>query len=182
MSFKFWGRKSKKKDTANQDIFQGIDKAQGSDRCRVIMDLPAGFAGKGFLLRVNGDGRPPEIVQEEAEVLESLGTKLEIGYDPNFRGSWPWFILFEVSYTWRGNTFGQEIIDLVKECGLNFPPDRGEFKVHEDGRVFWASQVRPTAEQIVQVIQEAQRQVEAIVRSYWFNLKAELVRGRRKAK
>ena len=147
---------------------------------RFIVDLPRDKVARGLLMRVDNHG--PEIVQEEGDVLENLGTKLEILYDPSNHGceyNRPWVVVFDVSFTWRGQSFGQEGPALVNECGLIFPNGRTpwaqDVKVIKD-RIVWGTRVKPTAKQIVQVVQESQRQVEELMRDYWFNLKAELIR------
>lgn len=123
----------------------------------------------------------PEAV--EATILDRLDHKVEVGFDPNFRGSFPWFVSFDVSFTWRGESFGLEGPALVRECGVMFPNARmpwvQEFRMTEDNRFVWASYVRPTAHQIAQVVQETQRQVEDYMRAFWFDKKSDLVRKKR---
>lgn len=154
--------------------------------CRCILDLPRDQVARGLLLHL--DERGAQVVQEEGEILESLGHRVEVHFDPYRIGCVhvrPWVVVFDVSYTWRGQSFGPEGPALVKECGLTFPnrrtPWADDVKVFED-RIAWGTRKRPTAGQIAQVIQEAERQVDDLMRAYWFNLKAELVHKPRKGK
>jgi hypothetical protein len=147
---------------------------------RTIVDLPREMVERGVLVRVTEGG--PELVPSLFEVLAALDSKIEVGYDPNWRGSYAWFVIFDVSYTWRGRSFGEEGVALVKEIGLDVFPSNQEFKIADDGRITWFAQEPPKPEQIAQVVKTTQRQVENIIRQYWFLNKAALVSGKGKKK
>jgi len=149
-----------------------IDKAVNEpSRTKVLVDIPNGLAERGVLIRIDRNG--PRPVQEEGPVIESLGVPVTVLYDPHSWGSAvrrPWVVQAKLTFNYKGQCFGVDGPALVKSIGLEFPnaltPWAEHVEISADGFVMWARLARPEAEDVVKFVQEAQRQVERIMKHY----------------
>lgn len=137
-----------------------------------ILALPKSLIAKGVLVRVTEEGA--EILEPEGAVLERLGLPVTVLYDPDARRynepPRPWVVRSKLEYTYKGQCFGIDAPKLVKSIGLEFPnaatPWAYGVEVEEEGALAWHCSGRPDAKEIAQVIEEAQRQVEGIMKRY----------------
>ena len=160
MKFKFW---KKQKPEAKLE-------PTPPTRVKTLVDLPAALVERGVLIRIDEDG--PRPVEEEGVVLERLGVAVSVVYDPTAHGNEhrrPWIVRAPMEFNYKGQCFGVDGPKLVASIGLEFPnaatPWASEV-VLEDGVLAWKCRARPDAEEVAQVVQEAQRQVAQIMRRY----------------
>ncbi len=159
MKLKFWKRNPKP---------QG-DKPQGI-KLEMVAFIQPKAAIEGKIVRFS-DGQA-EVLEDEGTVLERLGVAVSVIYDPTAHGQEfrrPWVIHAPLEYNWKGHCYGADGPAVVKGVGLEFPnaatPWANDVDL-EDGVLTWRLRARPDAEQIAQVVQEAQRQVAHIMRRY----------------
>lgn len=149
----------RKKKTATEDA--------GLEMDRVVIDLPAVILKKGGLdFHIDDKGaRPIQAPPPEADVIESLGRPVSISYDPQFRGSFSWGLVFGVDYSVRGQTFGVDGPDLVRHMGaLEIPAH--EFKINDDGRITVFFQERPKPALVAEIVRNVQAQVTELMEEY----------------
>jgi hypothetical protein len=145
----------------------GKSKEEPKDEAREAIEK---MLEKGILIRIDKRGSffP---VEEEGAVLERLGVAMSVVYDPTHGQEYrrPWVIRAPLQFNYRGHCFGIDGASLVKSIGLEFPnavtPWADDVGV-EDGVLEWKRRVRPDAQEIAQVVQEAQRQVAQIMRHF----------------
>jgi len=134
------------------------------EMARVVLDLPVAALKEGIDIHFDERGARP-IEKETPPDLSALGVRFEVGYDPNFRGSFDWRVAFMPSYTFRGQCFGVDGAALVNEVGLEIPHG-AEVKVADDGLITWFTQGRPTDDQVETFVRGTQKQIENIMREY----------------
>lgn len=139
-------------------------------RVKTLVDLPAALVERGVLIRIDEDG--PRPVEPEGEVLERLGVPVSVQFDPNafgHEGRAAWVVKAKLDFSYKGCIYGVDGPKLVRSIGLVFPNDATPWASHisvTDDGLEWGQRVRPDAQEIAQVIQEAQRQVAQIMRRY----------------
>lgn len=137
-----------------------------------VLVVPKALADKGFFAFITTEGA--HILEPEGPALERLGRAVTVLYDPEARRytepAKPWVVRSSLDYTYKGQCFGVDGPALVKGIGLEFPnvatPWASGVEVEEAGALAWRRSTRPDAKEIVQVVEEAQRQVERIMKHY----------------